>query len=166
MSNIPYFSLSEDTGKYQATRDLTEGQIIRFAKHLVKKRMKRGMQIGSPTSVAIHLALDYSELHHEVFICLFLDNKHRLIKSEEMFRGSINTATIHPREVVKRSLELNAAAVVLAHNHPSGDPEPSRVDILMTEQLSSALALIDVRVLDHIVIGAGETVSLAEKDLI
>jgi DNA repair protein RadC len=103
---------------------------------------------------------------HEVFICIFLDNPHRVIAMDEMFRGTIDGASVHPREVVKCALQHNAAAVILAHNHPSGVPEPSRADISLTRRLSEALALIDVRVLDHFIVGGSELVSFAERGLI
>ena len=99
---------------------------------------------------------------YEVFACLFLDNKHRMIKFEELFRGTLNGAAVYPREVVKHALSHNAAAVIFAHNHPSGLAQPSEADYLITQRLKTALELIDVRVLDHIVIGDGESVSLAE----
>ena len=106
--------------------------------------------------------------HHpyEVFAALFLDNRHRLIVYEELFRGSVAGASVHPREVVRRCLQHNAAAVVFAHNHPSGVAEPSRADREITERLRDALALIDVRVLDHFVVGDGEPVSFAERGLL
>ena len=103
---------------------------------------------------------------HEVFICIFLDNPHRVIAMDEMFRGTIDGASVHPREVVKCALQYNAAAVILAHNHPSGVPEPSKADISLTRRLTDALALIDVRVLDHFIVGGSELVSFAERGLI
>ncbi|OUR65853.1 hypothetical protein A9Q79_02370 [Methylophaga sp. 42_25_T18] len=99
---------------------------------------------------------------HEVFACLFLDNKHRMIKYEELFRGTLDGATVYPREVVKQALAHNAAAVIFAHNHPSGLAQPSEADYQITQRLKTALELIDIRVLDHIVIGDGESVSFAE----
>lgn len=103
---------------------------------------------------------------HEVFACLFLDNKHRMITFEELFRGTIDGASVYPREVVKQALAHNAAAVIFAHNHPSGIAEPSQADRHITQRLKSALDLVDIRVLDHIVVGDAETVSLAEQGLI
>jgi DNA repair protein RadC len=103
---------------------------------------------------------------HEVFICIFLDNPHRVIAMDEMFRGTIDGASVHPREVVKCALQYNAAAVILAHNHPSGVPEPGRADTSLTRRLSEALELIDVRVLDHFIVGGSELVSFAERGLI
>lgn len=103
---------------------------------------------------------------YEVFAAVFLDNRHRVIEFEELFRGTINGASVHPREVVRRCIEHNAAAVLFAHNHPSGVAEPSAADRRLTQQLRDALAHIDVRVLDHFVIGDGEAVSLAERGLL
>lgn len=103
---------------------------------------------------------------HEVFACLFLDNRHRVISFDEMFQGTIDSASVHPREVVRRALKHNAAAVILTHNHPSGVAEPSHSDQAITRRLTEALSLIDVRVLDHIVIGDGEAVSFAERGLL
>jgi len=104
-------------------------------------------------------------LPHEVFSVLFLDAQHQLLAFEEMFRGTLAQTSVHPREVVKRALGLNASAVILAHNHPSGAPEPSRADEALTQVLKSALALIEVRVLDHLVVARGGVVSLAERGL-
>lgn len=99
----------------------------------------------------------------EVFACLFLDNQHRLIHFEELFRGTIDGASVYPREIVKQALEHNAAAVILAHNHPSGIAEPSQADLQITRRIQSALQLVDIRVLDHIIVGDGDTTSLAEQ---
>jgi DNA repair protein RadC len=101
-----------------------------------------------------------------VFTCLFLDNRHRVIECEELFRGTIDGASVHPREVVKRALQLNAAALILAHNHPSGVAEPSQADQQLTRRLREALGLVDIRVLDHLVVGDGEAVSFAERGLL
>jgi DNA repair protein RadC len=98
-----------------------------------------------------------------VFACLFLDNRHRVICFEELFRGTINGASVHPREVVKKALHHNAAALILAHNHPSGIAEPSEADRQLTKKLQQALGLVDIRVLDHVVIGDGESVAFAER---
>lgn len=102
----------------------------------------------------------------EVFLCLFLDNQHRVIAQEELFFGTIDGSMVHPREVVRRSLHHNAAALIFAHNHPSGVAEPSQADISITRRLKNALALIDIRTLDHLVVGDGEVTSLAERGLL
>ena len=103
---------------------------------------------------------------YEVFACLFLDNRHRVIAGEELFRGTIDGASVHPREVVRRAIAHNAAAVILAHNHPSGVAEPSAADVAITRRLRDALALVDVRVLDHLIVGEATPVSLAERGLV
>jgi DNA repair protein RadC len=128
--------------------------------------LKRRDVLTSPAATRAFLSAQLRRWPHEVFACLFLDNRHRVISFEEMFRGTIDSATVHPREVVKRALEHNAAAVILAHNHPSGIAEPSRADELLTQRLRDALSLVDIRVLDHLIVGDGEVVSLAERGLI
>ncbi len=112
------------------------------------------------------MSVIYSQLvglEHEVFACLFLDNRHRVLEFRQLFRGTIDGCSAHPREVVKAALLLNSAAVIFAHNHPSGVPEPSRADLALTKRLQDALALVDIRVLDHIIVWGVETVSLAER---
>jgi DNA repair protein RadC len=106
------------------------------------------------------------DLEHEVFCCLYLDKRHRLIHFEEMFRGTIDGASVHPREIVKAALQRNGAAIIIAHNHPSGIAEPSQADELITQRVKEALALVDVRLLDHIIVGDGSCVSLAERGLV
>ena len=124
---------------------------------------ERGEPLTSPATTKAALLARLRSLPHEVFACLFLDNRHRVIGFEEMFRGAIDAATVHPREAAKRALELNAAAVVATHNHPSGVAEPSQSDRAITSRLRDALALVDVRLIDHFVIGDGKTVSFAER---
>ncbi|MCP4042990.1 MAG: JAB domain-containing protein [Gammaproteobacteria bacterium] len=122
--------------------------------------------LTNPDQTRAYLKARLRGYPHEVFACLFLDNRHRIIRFDEMFFGTIDGASVHPREVVKRALEHNAAAVILAHNHPSGVGEPSRADEALTRRLKDALALVDIRVLDHIVIGDEEAVSFAERGLL
>ena len=128
--------------------------------------IERGITISDPTTTSQFLLLQMRHYVREVFACLFLDNQHRLILYEELFFGTIDGASVHPREVVRRSLELNAAAVIFAHNHPSGVAEPSQADKRITERLLSALALVDIRVLDHLVVGDIEVTSFAELGLL
>jgi DNA repair protein RadC len=120
----------------------------------------------APQKVKDYLGLHLAQLPHEVFAVLFLDTQHRLLRMEEMFRGSLAQTSVYPREVVRRAMTLNAGAVVLAHNHPSGAAEPSRADELLTQALKAALQLVDVRVLDHIVVGRHGIVSFAERGLL
>lgn len=122
--------------------------------------------LTSPTDTRDFLRARLRSYPHEVFACLFLDNRHRVISFDEMFTGTIDSASVHPREVVRRALKHNAAAVILAHNHPSGVAEPSHSDQALTRRLTDALALIDVRVLDHLIVGDGEAVSFAERGLL
>jgi len=120
---------------------------------------------SSPEAVRHYLSLHLTGLEHEVFAALFLDNRHRVIAYRELFRGTIDSAAVYPREVVKCCLASNAAAVIFAHNHPSGVAEPSDTDVRLTRKLVDALALVDIRVLDHVVVGQGVQTSLAERGL-
>lgn len=127
--------------------------------------LQRGDALSSPDSVRRYLASHLAGRQHEVFCGLFLDNRHRVIKFTELFQGTIDSAAVYPREVVKCCLRSNAAAIIFAHNHPSGVAEPSDTDVRLTRKLTDALALIDVRVLDHLIIGQGVQTSLAERGL-
>ena len=137
--------------------------VLELARRHLGESLKRGQVLESPQSAADYLHARLRDHVREVFACLFLDTRHRVICYEELFFGSIDSATVHPREVVRRALAHNAAAVIFAHNHPSGIAEPSQADILLTRRLSDALALIEVRVLDHLVVGDGKPVSLHER---
>ena len=136
---------------------------IELATRYLEERIRRSDALTSPSQTSQYLCARLRSRPHEVFACLFLDNRHRVISFEEMFRGTIDGASVYPREVAKRALEVNAAAVIAAHNHPSGVAEPSRTDRAITSRLRDAMALIDVRLLDHFVIGDGEVVSFAER---
>ena len=140
--------------------------IIAKALSILQRRHAPGTTLTSPSEVKDLLTLKLAGLGHEVFGVLFLTSQHSVIAFEEMFRGTLTQTSVYPREVVKRALELNAGAVILSHNHPSGLAEPSRADEFLTSALKSALALIDVRVLDHIVVSTSGCVSLAERGLI
>jgi DNA repair protein RadC len=122
--------------------------------------------MASSSDVRRFLRLKLARLPREVFACLFLDNRHRLIRFEILFSGTVDRASVHPREVLRRALELNAAAVIFAHNHPSGIAEPSASDLALTRDLTDLLTRIDVRVLDHLVVGRGSEVSFAERGLL
>jgi DNA repair protein RadC len=142
-----------------------ENQIIAEAKQLLYKRMtnRKYDRFTSPGAVRDYLRFHLAERKHEIFYCLFLDSQHRLLDDRELFRGTIDGCSVYPREVVKATLEVNAAAVILAHNHPSGIAEPSAADRQITDRLKSALALVDVRVLDHFVVGDQDVISFAER---
>ena len=134
-------------------------------RHLAE-RVARADVLSNPEATRDFLMAHLRNHTQEVFACLFLDNRHRVISFDEMFYGTINSASIHPREVVRRAMSHNAAAVILAHNHPSGVAEPSQADESITRRLKDALSLVDVRTLDHFVIGDGEAVSFAERGLL
>jgi len=168
MSHISFpsdFSLlvRDARGRYSPA---TAEQILAAARQVVDQKMQRGANFGSPVEVKAYLRAKLGGLDHEVFAVLFLDNRHRLIEYVEMFRGTLDGASVHPREVLKEALRLNAAAVILAHPHPSGYPEPSAADRAITLRLREALELVEVRTLDHIVVGGNDTVSFAERGLL
>lgn len=142
------------------------GAVLELARRSLTQELAERPVFDSPARVKQHLRLTLGHLPHEVFAVLFLDAQNRLMRLEEMFRGTLTQTSVYPREVVRRALELHAAAVVLAHNHPSGLAEPSRADEYLTATLKSALALVDVRVLDHLVVGRTEVVSFAERGLL
>jgi len=155
-------AIQEANGTY---RTASPDEIIHAARSAINRRFCRGKVLSSPTDSQNFLKLRLAHLEHEVFAVLWLDNRHRVLGFEELFRGTIDGASVHPREVVKSALHHNAAACILAHNHPSGISEPSRADTALTRRLNDALALVDVRVLDHIVVGEDCT-SFAERGLI
>jgi DNA repair protein RadC len=134
-------------------------------RHLLQS-LQRNSVLSSPENTRHFLTSHLRACQQEVFLCLFLDSRHAVIVCEELFYGTIDGASVYPREVVKRALKHNAAALILAHNHPSGVAEPSQADVRITERLKAALALVDIRVLDHMVVGDGEVVSLAERGLL
>jgi len=138
---------------------------VEMARRHSSETLRRGSVLENPGQTQSFLTTRLRDYSYEVFSCLYLDNRHRVIQFEELFRGTINGASVHPREVVKKALGHNAAAVIFAHNHPSGVAEPSMADKQVTRQLTDALALVDVRVLDHVVVGDGTTVSFAERGL-
>lgn len=145
---------------------MSNDEIIEEALRILKRRMLRNNVLTSPEATRNYLAVKLSCYEHEVFAVIFLDNRHRVIEYQEMFRGTIDGASVHPREVVKEALKLNAAAVILAHPHPSGVAEPSQSDIRITQRIREALALVDIRVLDHFIIGAGGYTSFAERGIL
>ena len=140
--------------------------VMETARRALAQQMAAAPVFDSPGRVKDYLGLQLGGRPQEVFAVLFLDGQHRLLRLEEMFHGTLTQTSVYPREVLRRALALNAAAVVLAHNHPSGVAEPSRADEYLTQTLKTALQLIDVRVLDHIIVGQGQVVSLAERGLL
>jgi DNA repair protein RadC len=153
-------------GDYDELRAATTAEIIAAARRAMTRRVHRGTSMSSPRAVREFLAVKLGTLEHEIFAVLLLDTRHRLIDYVELFRGTINGASVHPREVVKLALARNAAALVLAHPHPSGSAEPSQADELITQRLKEALALVDIAVLDHVIVAGGETVSFAERGML
>ena len=140
--------------------------VLEIARRSLAEPLKKRPLLDMPSRVKDYLKLHLAGREHEVFAVLFLDARHQLLAMEEMFRGTLTQTSVYPREVVKRALQRNAAAVMLAHNHPSGVAEPSRADEFLTQTLKSALALVDVRVLDHLVVGRESVVSFAERGLL
>lgn len=140
--------------------------LLEIARRSLRQGLAERAVFESPQAVKDYCSLHLAHLPHEVFSVLFLDHRHRLLAMEEMFRGTLAQTSVYPREVVRRAMAHNAAAVILAHNHPSGLAEPSRADELLTEALKKALQLVDVRVLDHLVVGRGQVVSFAERGLL
>ena len=140
--------------------------VLELARRALVQQLTQKPLFNTPQAVRDYLQLQLGGLHHEVFAVLFLDSQHRLIALEEMFRGTLTQTSVYPREVVKQALTLNASSVVLAHNHPSGTAQPSRADEALTQTLKAALALVDVRVLDHFVVTASQAVSMAELGLV
>ena len=136
--------------------------VMALARRAIGEELKSGRTLGSPQAVREYLRLLLGNQGHESFMVLFLDVKNRLIDSKEMFRGTLTHTSVYPRDVVKQALACNAAGVMLAHNHPSGTPEPSEADLLLTRALTQALALVDVRVLDHFIVAGRQVHSFAE----
>jgi len=158
---------SEPPAGYAAAR-ADDTEIVREALRILDQQLRAQDEIylTSPTTVRDYLRLQLATRECEIFAVLFLTNRHRVIAFTEMFRGTIDGASVHPREVVKEVLHHNAAAVILCHNHPSGASEPSRADEAITRRLKDALALVDVRVLDHLIVGGSEITSFAERGLL
>ena len=140
--------------------------VLELARRAMAQRLQERAVLDSPQAVKQFLQIHLSALPHEVFAVMFLDVQHRMLAMEEMFKGTLSQTSVYPREVVKRALHHQASAVVLAHNHPSGSVQPSRADEALTQTLKAALALIDVRVLDHIIVAQGQSLSMAERGLV
>jgi len=155
--------LNEKTGQY-----MTDGEIIELALAVLQHKfgLREENMLNSPSAVRQYLTLRMAQLEHEVFMVLFLDSQNRAIAIEEMFRGTLTQASVYPREIVKRALQLNACSVIFAHNHPSGVAEPSHADENLTQNLKKALALVDVQVLDHFIVAGAKTLSFAERGLL
>ncbi|OMH28089.1 RadC family protein [Motiliproteus sp. MSK22-1] len=145
---------------------IEEKTTLEKAAKIIESKILTHDVFSSPEDVTRYCEFNLLHYEHEVFFVLFLNNQHCLIESVNMFRGTIDGASVYPREVAKEALFQNAAAVIFAHNHPSGNPEPSRADISLTKQLLEALNLLDIRVLDHIVVGSQGSISFAQRGLL
>ena len=156
----------ETTGTYVMESPVTEIDILQMAQQLAMSRLSKGRALTEPKQVFSHLQTLLQYHVHEVFALLLLDTKHRVVGFRELFRGTLDGASVYPREVVKRALVHNAAAVILAHNHPSGEADQSRADEVLTTSLKAALALVDVKVLDHFIVAGNKTLSFAERGLL
>lgn len=151
-------------GYYHLTPTTTEEEILQAAEAILQRRFQRGETIADPDAAGRILKMRLAHVATEVFSVVFLDTRHRLLAIEDLFYGTIDGCEVHPRVVVKRALDLNAAAVILGHQHPSGDPEPSAADRALTARLKQALALVDIRLLDHFVVGgAAAPISMAAR---
>ncbi len=162
-SNEPGFvslRVRDSRGRY---RPASSEEIFAAARQAIEQKHARGTAMTSPQMVREYLQAQLCGFPHEVFSMMLLDSQHRLVEYIELFRGTIDGASVYPREVVKETLARNAAAVIFAHNHPSGVAEPSAADRSLTQRLRDALALVDVRVLDHIVVGGTQTVAFSER---
>ncbi|HDO1358678.1 TPA: DNA repair protein RadC [Aeromonas veronii] len=153
----------EIPGTYLVTELINEEELLTIANQIARQKLAKGEAITDKHLAQQALQTLLQSREHEVFAILFLDNQHRILAYEELFRGTLSSASVYPREVVKRALALNAAALMLVHNHPSGHPEPSRADIEITQRLQSALSLVDIRTLDHLVVASNGVVSLKQR---
>jgi len=163
--------LSSDEGRFCESKGLGQAKyvqlkaVVEMSRRYLEEHITRGDALSDVAAVKNYLCHQLRGYPYEVFACLFLDNKHRVIKYEELFRGTIDSASVHPREVLRRVIHHNAAAVIFAHNHPSGVAEPSQADHRITDKLKDALGMVGVRVLDHFIIG-DDVLSFAEKGYI
>jgi DNA repair protein RadC len=140
--------------------------VLELARRTLKEKLSAGASLTSPAAVRDYLRLAIGSREYEVFVCLWLDAQHRVISIQEPFRGTLTQTSVYPREIVKAALAANAAAVIFAHNHPSGAAQPSQADELLTRNLKEALALVDVKVLDHFIVAGSQSLSFAERGLL
>ena len=157
------FRAAERPGEYLVIRPVTVDEVFEFVRQELERRFFREDALTSPKDTKRYLIAQLAREEREVFAALFLDNRHRPIAFDRLFFGTIDGCSVHPREVAKRALHHNAAAVIFSHNHPSGAPEPSAADQTITNKLKDALAIVDVKVLDHIIVGGAEALSFAER---
>lgn len=160
------FKIMDKAGTYSVDCPITDEDILEKAADIFFEKINHSDAIKDPNATKQFLKHKISMLEHEVFVGLFLDNRHRVITYKTLFRGTIDGASVYPREVVKEALAVNAAAMICAHNHPSGVAEPSSADERITVRLKEALALVDIRLIDHLIIGCDDIVSLAERGVL
>jgi len=164
--------LAASVGEIRAVRGIGPAKVaelkamVELTRRVLQEEITAKDVLTSPDAVRDYLRLSLSALPHEAFMALFLDSQHRLVAAEELFRGTLAQTSVYPREVVKAALACNAAAVIFAHNHPSGVAEPSRADELLTMALKQALALVDIRTLDHFIVAGHQVISFAERGLL
>jgi DNA repair protein RadC len=164
--------LTADRGLFQVIAGLGDAKyaqvqaVLEMSRRALRETLDRGPALSSPQAVRDYLRLRLQGRAHEVFIAVFLDAQNRVLEVEELFRGTLTQTSVFPREIVKRALHFNAAAIIFAHNHPSGVAEPSRADEALTRTLKHTLALVDVKVLDHFVVGGDSAMSFAERGLL
>ena len=164
--------LTADRGAFQMIAGLGDAKfaqvqaVLEMSRRALRETLNRGPALSSPQAVRDYLRLRLQRLPHEVFVAVFLDAQNRVLEVEELFRGTLTQTSVFPREIVKRALHFNAAAIIFAHNHPSGVAEPSRADEALTQTLKHTLALVDVKVLDHFVVGGDSAMSFAERGLL
>lgn len=151
---------------YSLSTKISEDEVLSLAKEIVVRRFDRGQALNSPSRVREYLGIYHSQLEREEFSVLFLDSQNHVLAFSTLSTGTIDGASVYPREVVKQALKENAAATILVHNHPSGEPEPSDADRRITKQIKKALDTVEIRLLDHIVVGGMKSVSMAERDLL
>ena len=163
------FSAGDELAKVKGLGDAKRAQFaaaIELARRSIEEKLQSGAALTSPGAVRDYLRLALGGKLHEVFVCIWLDAQHRVIKFDEPFRGTLTQTSVYPREIVKAALAVNAAAVIFAHNHPSGAAQPSQADELLTRSLKEALALVDVKVLDHFIVAGNHALSFAERGLL
>jgi len=165
-AHLEQILLSAEDIEVDSLNEREQSAIIAVGLRILESKIIRGPALTSPAMTREYLKLKLAGLEHEVFFVIFMDSQHQVIAMEALFSGSIDGASVYPREVIKRCLQLNAAALLFAHHHPSGIPEPSDADIRITKRLTQALGMIDVRVLDHVIVGNPRIVSLAERGLL
>ncbi len=164
MSSINLYITDEHSAS--GYREATLDEIMTGARQALATRVRKGTVFTSPKVAADYLIARLGQLQHEVFTLIYVDSRHRFIACQDLFRGTIDGASVHPREVVKEALRHNAAAVILSHVHPSGVAEPSRADEQITQRLKAALSLVEIKILDHVIVAGGDTISFADRGLI